>query len=60
MDKFLNPQHPVRWIITGPIESGKIYFLTNLILERIKDFQKLYIYSPSLHEDLYQKLIKSL
>ena len=30
-DKILNPQHPVRCIITGPSECGKSVFLTNLI-----------------------------
>ena len=32
MDKFLYPQHPVKFIITGPSECGKSVFLTNLIL----------------------------
>ena len=31
----------------------------NLISNVIKEFKKIYIYSPSLHQDLYQKLIKS-
>ena len=58
MEKFLYPNHPVRCIITGPSERGKSYFLTNLILNIIKEYDKIYIYSPSLHQDLYQKLIK--
>ena len=58
MNKILYPQSPLRAIITGPSNSGKTYFLTNLILNIIDDFQKIYIYSPSLHQDLYQKLIK--
>ena len=33
-------------------------FLTNLILNTFNGYNKLYIYSPSLHQDLYQKLIK--
>ena len=33
-------------------------FLTNLILKIIYEYDKIYIYSPSLHQDLYQKLIK--
>ena len=32
-------------------------FLTNLILN-INEYNKIYIYSPSLHQDLYQKVIK--
>ena len=57
-EKFIYPNHPVRCIITGPIECGKSVFQTNLILNIIDDFDKLFIYSPSLHQDLYQKLIK--
>ena len=59
MEKFLYPQHPVRCNITGPSESGKSVFLTNLILNIINELDKIYIYSPSFHQDLYQKLIKS-
>ena len=58
MEKFLYPSHPVRCIITGPSECGKSSFLTNLILNNINEYDKVYIYSPSLHQDLYQKLIK--
>ena len=58
MEKILYPSHPVRCIITGPSECGKSYFLTNLILNIINEYDKLYIYSPSLHQELYQKLIK--
>ena len=58
MEKFLYPNHPVRCIITGPSECGKSVFLTNSIINIIDEFDKLYIYSPSLHQDLYQKLIK--
>ena len=58
LGKKLYPTHPVRCIITGPSESGKSAFLTNLILNIINEYDKRYIYSPSLHQDLYQKLIK--
>ena len=58
MEKILYPTHPVRCIICGPSECGKSYFLTNLILNIINEYDKIYIYSPSLHQDLYQKLIK--
>ena len=58
MEKFLYPNHPVRCIITGPSSSGKSVFLTNLILNIFNEYDKIYIYSPSLHQDLYQKLIK--
>ena len=58
MDKILYPTHPVRCIITGPSECGKSVFLTNLILNIINENGKIYIYSPSLYQDLYQKLNK--
>ena len=58
MEKFLYPTHPVRCIITGPSECGKSVFLTNLVLNIFNEYNKLYINSPSLHQDLYQKLIK--
>ena len=58
MEKFLFPNHLVRCIITGPSECGKSVFLTNLISNIIIEYDKRYIYSPSLHRDLYQKLIK--
>ena len=58
MEKFLYPNHPVRRIITGPSNLAKSVFLTKLILNIINQYDKIYIYSPSLHQDLYQKLIK--
>ena len=58
MEKFLYPNHPVRCIITGPSNVGKSVFPTNLILNIINEYNEIYICSPSLHQDLYQKLIK--
>ena len=58
MEKILFLNHPVRCIITGPSECGKSVFLTKLILNIINEYDKIYIYSPSLLQDLYQKLIK--
>ena len=57
-DKIFHPQHPLKCIKTGPSECGKSVFLTNLILNFINEYDKIYIYSPSLHQDLYQKLYK--
>ena len=57
-EKFLYPNHPLRCIKTGPSECGKSVFLTNLISNIINEYSKIYIYSPSRHQDLYQKLIK--
>ena len=60
MEKFLYPQHSLRCIITGLSECGKSVFLTNLILYIINEYDKIYIYSPSVHQDLYQELINVL
>ena len=60
MEKNFYPNHPVRCIITGSSECGKSVFLINLILNIINEYNKSYIYSPSLHQDLYQKIIKYL
>ena len=57
MEKTLYPKNP-RCIITGPSNVGKSVFLTNLVLIIINEYDKIYIYSPSLHQGLYQKLIK--
>ena len=57
MEKNLYPQHPVRCIITGPSNSGKSVLLTNLFLNIINAYDKIYIYSTSLRQDLYQNLI---
>ena len=58
MEKSLYPTHPVGCIITGTSECGKSVFLTNSISNIINDYDKIYIYSPSLHQDFYQKLFK--
>ena len=58
MEKFLYPSHPCRVIITGPSNVGKTYFLTNTITNIINEYDKIYIYSPSIYQDLYQRLFK--
>ena len=56
MEKLLYPIDTVRCIITGSSESGKSVFLTILILNIINEYHKIYIYSPSIRQGLYQKL----
>ena len=58
IDKLFYPSHSVKCIITGPSECGKSLFLTNLFLKIINEYDKINIYSPSLHQDLYEKLNK--
>ena len=57
MEKNLYPRHPVRCIITGPSNSGKTVLLTNSTINIINEVEKMYIYNPSIHQDLYPKLI---
>ena len=57
MEKILYPNLPARCIIPGPSKLRKSVFLTKLILNIINDYDKIYMYSRSLHQDLYQKLI---
>ena len=49
MEKNLYPNRSVTCIITRPID---------LILNIINEYDKIYIYSPSHHQDLDQKLFK--
>ena len=58
MEKILYPNHPARCIKTGRSNVGKSVFLTKLNLNTINEYDKIHIYSPSLHQDLYQKVIK--
>ena len=60
MDKNLYPKHPLRCIITEPSECGKSVFLTSLILNYINEYHKMFSYSPSLHQALYQKKLNIL
>ena len=57
MEIFLYPQHPFRFF-TAPPECGKSYFLTNLSIKIINEYEKLYIYSPSVHQGLCRNLNK--
>ena len=41
MEKILYPSHPVRCIITGPSNVGKTYFLTNIFLNIINEYNEI-------------------
>ena len=58
MEKFLYPNYTIRCIITSFSECGKSVFLTNLTLNNNNEYNKIYIHSPSLHQEFYQELIK--
>ena len=59
-NKFLYPTHSDRLIKAEPSECGKSVFLTNLTLKFINEKNKIYLYSPSLHQNLDEKLLKNL
>ena len=44
MEKKIYPSHPVRRFITGPSNVGKSVFLTNLSLNFINEYDKIYIF----------------
>ena len=58
MEKILYPEIPVRCIISGKSNSGKSTLLFKILFNFINDFDKIYIYSPTIHQTNYQKLIK--
>ena len=58
MDKVLYPNHPLRCITCGPSSSGKSVLITKLLLNIIKEYEKIFIYSRGLHQDLYKIIIK--
>ena len=57
-EKYVYPNQPVRCIIIGHSECGKSVFLTNLFLNNVDEYGKIYNSSPPQRQGLYQKLIK--
>ena len=58
MKTKLYPKSPVRVVISGPSGCGKTCLLTKLITEIINDYTEIYIYSPSIYQETYSKLIE--
>ena len=58
IEKYLYPEYPVRCIISGKSSSGKSTLLFKILLNIINDFDKILIFSPTIHQPIYQKLIK--
>ena len=54
----LCPKSPVRVVISGPSGCRKTCLLTKLITEINNDYNEIYIYSPSIYQETYQKLIE--
>ena len=58
MEKHVYPEKPVRTIISGKSASGKSTLLFKILFNIINDFDKIYIFSPTIHQPTYQKIIK--
>ena len=58
MKTKLYPKSPVRVVISGPSGCGKTCLLTKLITEIINDYTEIYIFSPSIYQETYSKLIE--
>eukprot|EP01059_Diplonema_ambulator_P026086 TRINITY_DN4325_c1_g2_i3.p2 TRINITY_DN4325_c1_g2~~TRINITY_DN4325_c1_g2_i3.p2 ORF type:complete len:298 (+),score=93.29 TRINITY_DN4325_c1_g2_i3:155-1048(+) len=56
---LLYPQHPFRMVIVGESGCGKTNLLLNLLLEaNALVYDRLYLVSPSLEQDVYQGLME--
>ena len=58
MEKYLYPKSPVRCIISGESASGKSNLLFKILFNIINDFDKIFIYSPTIHQPVYRTMIK--
>lgn len=54
-EDVLAPKHPFRLMICGAAGSGKTNFLLNL-LTKLLEYDKIYIYTKTPHQDKYQFL----
>ena len=55
MEKNFYSSYPIGCIITGPTDCGKSRFPKNLIFNINNDYGKRHSYSPSVHQDSFQK-----
>ena len=58
MNKFLYPPHATRCVTSGPSNVGKSVFIKIFFSNFTNQYNKIYIYSPFLHQDMYQKQLK--
>ena len=58
MEKYLYPEKPVRCIISGKSASGKSTLLFKILLNIINEFDKILIFSPTIHQPTYKTIIK--
>ena len=55
MEKILYPEIPIRCIISGKSNSGKSTLLFKILFNIINNFDKIFIYSPTIHQQIIKK-----
>ena len=58
MEKLIYPEILIRCIISGKSNSGKSTLHFEILFNNIDEFDKIYIFSPTIHQPNYQKVIK--
>ena len=59
MEKYLYPEPPVRCIISCKSASGKSTLLFKILFNIINKFDKIFIYSPTIHQPVYRTILRS-
>ena len=55
--KIIYPQHPVRGIIKTPGNLSELHSSVKPVASMVNEIDIIHIFTPSLQQDLYQKLI---
>ena len=58
IEKYLYREKPVRCIISGKSASGKSTLLFKILFNIINEFDKILIFSPTIHQPTYKTIIK--
>ena len=58
IEKYLHPEKPIRCIISGKSASGKSTLLFKILFNIINEFDKILIFSPTIHQPTYNTIIK--
>ena len=58
MEKHLYAEKHLKTILSGKTDSGISTLLFKILFNIINDFDKIYIFSPTIHQPSYQKIIK--
>ena len=58
IEKYLYPEKLLRCIISGKSTSGKSTLLFKILFNIINDFDKILMFSPTIHQPTYKTIIK--